>query len=199
LLIGSLSVFFQFRFQFNFRFSFVSCRVSFRVHFLESWCQPCRGSSSSVPSFACGPFCGDTSGLRCDAAPGVASVVKSRRVPSASGSSADVVLGSNFGRTTFRELRVDSPTHYRFNIWRRPPSGRQVPQVASCESRAWRSGSAIIPVGGLPNAMALIVPRCQPSGPSRSPKIYRTVLPFTVLPWSRNPSSSSEIEVIILH
>jgi hypothetical protein len=26
-----------------------------------------------------------------------------------------------------------------------------------------------------------------------------TVLPFTVLPWSRNPSSSSEIEVIILH
>jgi hypothetical protein len=47
----------------------------------------------------------DTSGLRCDAAPGVASVVESRRVPSASGSSADVVLGSNFGRTTFRELR----------------------------------------------------------------------------------------------
>jgi hypothetical protein len=117
LFIGSLSVLFRFRFQFNFRFSFVSCRVSFRVHFLESWCQPCRGSSSSVPSFACGPFCGDTSGLRCDAAPGVASVVKSRRVPSASGSSADVVLGSNFGRTTFRELRVDSPTHYRFNIW----------------------------------------------------------------------------------
>ncbi|KAJ3639009.1 hypothetical protein MTP99_002336 [Tenebrio molitor] len=78
-------------------------------------------------------------------------------------------------------------------LGRRPPSGRQVPQVASCESRAWRSGSAIIPVGGLPNAMALIVRRCQPSGPSKSPKIYRT-LPFTVLPWSRNPSSSSEIE-----
>ncbi|KAJ3622422.1 hypothetical protein MTP99_002932 [Tenebrio molitor] len=58
-------------------------------------------------------------------------------------------------------------------LGRRPPSGRQVPQVASCESRAWRSGSAIIPVGGLPNAMALIVRRCQPSGPSRSPKIYR--------------------------
>jgi hypothetical protein len=57
-----------------------------------------------------------------------------------------------------------------------------VPQVASCESRAWRSGSAIIPVGGLPNAMALIVRRCQPSGPSRSPKIYRfTVYRFAVV------------------
>jgi hypothetical protein len=44
-----------------------------------------------------------------------------------------------------------------------------------CESRAWRSGSAIIPVGGLPNAMALIVRRCQPSGPSKSPKIYRFI------------------------
>jgi hypothetical protein len=41
--------------------------------------------------------------------------------------------------------------------------------------RAWCSGSAIIPEGGLPNAMALIVRRCQPSGPSKSPKIYRTV------------------------
>jgi hypothetical protein len=60
-------------------------------------------------------------------------------------------------------------------LGRRPPSGRQVPQVASCESRAWRSGSAIIPVGGLPNAMALIVRRCQPSGPSKSPKITVTV------------------------
>jgi hypothetical protein len=70
----------------------------------------------AISSFACGPFCGDTSGLRGDAAPGVASVVESRRVPSASGSSADVVLGSNFGRTTLRELRADSPTHYRFNI-----------------------------------------------------------------------------------
>jgi hypothetical protein len=38
----------------------------------------------------------------------------------------------------------------------------------------------------------------QPSGPSKSPKIYRTAT-VTVLPWSRNPSSSSEIEVIILH
>jgi hypothetical protein len=67
-------------------------------------------------------------------------------------------------------------------LGRRPPSGRQVPQVASCESRAWRSGSAIIPVGGLPNAMALIVRRCQPSGPSRSPKIYRfTVYRFAVV------------------
>ncbi|KAH0818504.1 hypothetical protein GEV33_004287 [Tenebrio molitor] len=56
-----------------------------------------------------------------------------------------------------------------------------VPQVASCESRAWRSGSAIIPEGGLPNAMALIVRRCQPSGPSRSPKITVPLpLPFTV-------------------
>ncbi|KAH0820251.1 hypothetical protein GEV33_002540 [Tenebrio molitor] len=68
-----------------------------------------------------------------------------------------------------------------------------VPQVASCESRAWRLGSAIIPEGGLPNAMALIVRRCQPSGPSRSPKIYRTATVYR-LPWSRNPSSSSEIE-----
>jgi hypothetical protein len=72
-------------------------------------------------------------------------------------------------------------------LGRRPPSGRQVPQVASCESRAWRSGSAIIPVGGLPNAMALTVRRCQPSGPSRSPKIYRTAI-VTVLPWSSDPS-----------
>jgi hypothetical protein len=117
LFIGSLSVFFQFRFQFHFRFSFVSFAVSFlRVFFVESWCQPYRRSSSFVPSFAYGPFCEDTSGSRCDAAPGVASVVVSRRVLSASGSSADIVFGSNFGRTIFRELRADSPTHYRFNI-----------------------------------------------------------------------------------
>jgi hypothetical protein len=47
-------------------------------------------SWSSVPSFAYGPFCEDTSGSRCDAAPGVASVVVSRRVLSASGSSANI-------------------------------------------------------------------------------------------------------------
>jgi hypothetical protein len=89
---------------------------SFRVFFVESWCQPCRRSSSFVPSFAYGPFCEDTSGSRCDAAPGVASVVVSRRVLSASGSSADIVLVSNFGSTIYRELLADSPTHYRFNI-----------------------------------------------------------------------------------
>jgi hypothetical protein len=97
LFIGSLSVSFQFRFQFHFRFSFVSFAVSFlRVFIVESWCQPYRRSSSFVPSFAGGPFCGDTSGSRCDAAPGVASVVVSRRVPSASGSSADIVFGIEF-------------------------------------------------------------------------------------------------------
>jgi hypothetical protein len=73
-----------------------SCRVSFTVHFVESGCQPYRRSSSFVPSFAGGPFCGDTSGSRCDAAPGVASVVVSRRAPSASGSSADIVFGIEF-------------------------------------------------------------------------------------------------------
>jgi hypothetical protein len=43
-----------------------------------------------ISSFAYGPFCEDTSGSRCDAAPGVASVVVSRRVLSASGSSANI-------------------------------------------------------------------------------------------------------------
>jgi hypothetical protein len=93
----SLSVFFRFCFQFHFRFSFVSFAVfiqSFCI--VESWCQPYRRSSSFVPSFAGGPFCGDTSGSRCDAAPGVASVVVSRRVSSASGSSADIVFGIEF-------------------------------------------------------------------------------------------------------
>jgi hypothetical protein len=47
-------------------------------------------SWSSVPLFAYGPFCEDTSGSRCDAAPGVASGVVSRRVLSASGSSANI-------------------------------------------------------------------------------------------------------------
>jgi hypothetical protein len=85
-------------------------RRSFRkrkVHYVESWwCQPYRRSSSSVPSFAYGPFCEDASGLRCDAAPGVASVVESRRVLNASGSSADIIFGSNFGRTIYRKRRA---------------------------------------------------------------------------------------------
>jgi hypothetical protein len=84
-------------------------RRSFRkrkAHFLESRCQPYRRSSRSVPSFAYSPFCGDTSGLHCDAAPGVASVVESRRVPSASGPSADIIFGANSGRTTFRKRRA---------------------------------------------------------------------------------------------
>jgi hypothetical protein len=103
-------------------------------------------------------------------------------------------------RVAILESGVTKKTHRERGLGRRPPSGRQVPQVASCESRAWRSGSAIIPVGVFPNAMALIVRRCQPSGPSRSPKIYRYgTATVAVLPWSRNPSSSSEIEVIILH
>jgi hypothetical protein len=97
----------------------VSSVNSFLVYlfFVESWCQPYRRSSSFVPSFAYGPFCEDTSGSRCDAAPGVASVVVSRRVLSTSGSPADVVLGSNSGTTICRVLRVDSLTHYRFKIW----------------------------------------------------------------------------------
>ncbi|KAH0818943.1 hypothetical protein GEV33_003848 [Tenebrio molitor] len=66
-------------------------------------------------------------------------------------------------------------------------------RAGGCAASAWRSGSAIIPEGGLPNAMALIVRRCQPSGPSKSPKNYRTATVYR-LPWSRNPSSSSEIE-----
>jgi hypothetical protein len=53
------------------------------------------------------------------------------------------------------------------------------------------------------DAMVLIVRRCQASEPSRSPKIfYRTDYRFpvlVVLPISRDPSSSSEIEVIIVH
>jgi hypothetical protein len=45
LFIGSLSVFFQF----HFRFSFVSFAFHFRVlHFVESWCQPYRRSSSHI-------------------------------------------------------------------------------------------------------------------------------------------------------
>jgi hypothetical protein len=114
--------FFVYRFTFSFGFSFTFgfrlflSRFHFEFHFLESWCQPYRRSSSFVPSFAGGPFCGDTSGSRCDAAPGVASVVVSRRVPSTSGSSADIIFGANAGRTIYRVLRADSPTHYRFNI-----------------------------------------------------------------------------------
>jgi hypothetical protein len=123
--IFSLSVqgsFFVYQFTFSFAFSFTFgfrlflLRFSFRVFFVESWCQLYRRSSSFVPSFAYGPFCEDTSGSRCDAAPGVASVVVSRRVLSTSGSSADVVLGSNSGSNIFRKLRADSPIHYRFNI-----------------------------------------------------------------------------------
>jgi hypothetical protein len=85
---------------------FTSLIPEAEVSFVESWCQPYRGSSSSVPSFAYGPFCGDTSGLRCDAAPGVASVVESRRVASASGPSADIIFGANSGRTTYRKRRA---------------------------------------------------------------------------------------------
>jgi hypothetical protein len=126
----SLSVqgsFFVYRFTFSFLSVSLSVSLSVFVCFLrgfifesfffvESWCQPYRRSSSFISSFAYGPFCEDTSGSRCDAAPGVASVVVSRRVLSASGSSADIVFESNSGSNVYRELRADSPTRYRFNI-----------------------------------------------------------------------------------
>jgi hypothetical protein len=72
--------------------------------------------------FAYGPFCEDTSGSRCDAAPGVASLVESRRVLSASGSSAKIIVpsGVSFARLVvcqaiYRSLRrsVPSPS-FRF-------------------------------------------------------------------------------------
>jgi hypothetical protein len=96
LFIVSLSVLLSVLLSVSLSVFVFSCRVSFTVHFVESGCQPYRRSSSFVPSFAGGPFCGDTSGSRCDAAPGVASVVVSRRAPSASGSSADIVFGIEF-------------------------------------------------------------------------------------------------------
>jgi hypothetical protein len=70
-----------------FKFFYVAHSGSGRIN-LESL------GARSVSLFAGGPFCGDTSGSRCDAAPGVISVVVSRRVPSASGSSADIILGA---------------------------------------------------------------------------------------------------------
>jgi hypothetical protein len=118
LFIVSLSVLLSVLLSVSLSVFVFSCRVSFTVHFVESGCQPYRRSSSFVPSFAGGPFCGDTSGSRCDAAPGVASVVVSRRAPSASGSSADIVFEilREIAVNIYRVLRVDSPTHYRFDI-----------------------------------------------------------------------------------
>jgi hypothetical protein len=96
-----------------FKFFYVAHSGSGRIN-LESL------GASSVSLFAGGPFCGDTSGSRCDAAPGVISVVVSRRVPSASGSSADIILGAPdifFDlRVTAINIRVDVhdlPTQYR--------------------------------------------------------------------------------------
>jgi hypothetical protein len=224
-------------------------------------------------SFACGPFCEGTSGSRCDAAPGVASVVVSRRVLSTSGSPADVVLGSNSGTTICRVLRVNSLTHYRFKIWifgsvtsnvNKPAPCSTICHLArkcriagSCHQDArsvqlpgrliaqrnkvqifrvdllepgvakktdrerkledsvgdrraggrCRKSRAANHVRGVRDPQSSLwvdcrTPWCLSSGAAslRGRRgARRFTVPFTVLPWSRNPSSSSEIEVIILH
>jgi hypothetical protein len=147
----------------------------------------------------------------------------------------------------YRVLRVDSPTHYRFDIriFRSVKSnvnkpGRLIaqrnkvqifrvdllePGVAKKKNRSraeiredsvgdrraggrCRKSRAANHVRGVRDPQSSLWVDCRTpwrlSSGAASLRGRRgarrfTVLPFTVLPWSRNPSSSSEIEVIILH
>jgi hypothetical protein len=74
-----------------------------------------------------------------------------------------------------------------------------VPQVAEKRITCVAIGIRNHPRERIADAMVLIVRRCQASGPSQSPKIFTVPITVTVLPISRDPSSSSEIEVIIVH
>ncbi|KAJ3617013.1 hypothetical protein MTP99_011271 [Tenebrio molitor] len=102
--------------------------------------------------------------------------------------------------TIYREIRADSPTHYRFNISEFPGDSVGDRRAGGCAaSRELRITCVAFGIRNHPreriaDAMVLIVRRCQASGPSKSPKIYRTDYRFTALPISRDPSSSSEIE-----
>jgi hypothetical protein len=74
-----------------------------------------------------------------------------------------------------------------------------VPQVARCELRAWRSGSASSPRADCRRHGAYR-PALPGFGAVEEPEdFYRTDYGFAVLPISRDPSPSSEIEVIIVH
>jgi hypothetical protein len=74
-----------------------------------------------------------------------------------------------------------------------------VPQVAEKRITCVAIGIRNHPRERIADAMVLIVRHCQASGPSQSPKIFTVPITVTVLPISRDPSSSSEIEVIIVH
>ncbi|KAH0821335.1 hypothetical protein GEV33_001456 [Tenebrio molitor] len=69
-----------------------------------------------------------------------------------------------------------------------------VPQVAEKRITCVAFGIRNHPRERIADAMVLIVRRCQVSGASKSPKIFTVPITVTVLPISRDPSSSRERE-----